>query len=835
MTSGTKKVYIKAEEAAVPPPPVEPSPPSFRFGGLRSPESNALNRKSFRSTARKIETGGKLCHTFAALGNRNFVGRRYRHEGGVEIFPRHQRTWFKLINPLDPWYTFWTWLMIPALLWTAVALPVELSFVSVDMQRHAPDAHSMGEYLIFCFNRTFDLYFSFDLLLTFNVAFFDRSRDVWIMDRRAIAFRYLKGWFLADLLSILPYEVLTKNGQSQNRVVAPLFRLLRFSRAMKLLRVARIGRFLDWCVLSLDLPFRSVVMVKCLLVFFFTLHWGACACRLALDRCAEPGRYEDRDDSECQRALDVIPHFGEGVQLEYLDALHWTIRAITGDADGYLSGQAVLAIFLALWGIFINSYLIGEVNNLVITGSPSENEYRATCDNLRAMAKRHNFSPDLRDRLHKFLLHSSSMFHSVYERRILLALSPGLQHTVASEQLGAQISAIPFFRYAVLRSMELAKFQPVAVKSWNEDDDEMQLRSAIVKRPRGSDGTSVDVAYDDGNLPESEHNVLFERIVCGRDPETMRCVREVERFVRDLSVAAQSVSYIAGETLVHQGISWNDTIYILVEGKAVVFDQTRQSIQGKEIVLPPHNSVIGRDVCAYLCNRRKLPRRYTCKALAHILCYTISAQNFCELLAQGNYLTLTKGMAQYGNWIIIREAMVDWSARRRGRRAKQAQAHKAKQDETKEPLGDGRDSPPATTAAQARRKSAVVFLETPPARTRPANNGDAAPLADFKPGKAAVLEPLERPQTTPTPSAPTLRSSSPTSDDDSLPALPPETTNLEDIFAPTRATLVMQIKRQSAEIDHFRTAVKAELEAQREATARLEAKVDALLDRIVAR
>ena len=324
---------------------------------------------------------------------------------------------------------------------------------------------------------------------------------------------------------------------------------------------------------------------------------------------------------------------------------------------------------------------------------------------------------------------------------------------------------------------------------------------------------------------------MFERIVCGRDPETMRCVREVERFVRDLSVAARSVSYIAGETLVHQGISWNDTIYILVEGKAVVFDQTRQSMDGKEIVLPPHNSVIGRDVCAYLCNRRKLPRRYTCKALAHTLCYTIPALKFCELLAQGNYLTLTKGMRGYGNWIIIREAMVRWSARRRVRREKT----NAKQDETKEPLGDGRDSPPATPVAQARRKSHVVFLETPPARRRPAKNGDSTPLADFKPGKAAVLEPLERPQTTPTPSAPTLRSSSPTSDDGSLPALLPDTANLEDIFAPTRATLVMQIKSQSAEIDHFRTAVKAELEAQREATARLEAKVDALLDRIVAR
>jgi hypothetical protein len=49
---------------------------------------------------------------------------------------------------------------------------------------------------------------------------------------------------------------------------------MRFSRALKLIRVSRVGRLMDWCILYLGLPFRSVVMLKCGLVFFFTLHWG---------------------------------------------------------------------------------------------------------------------------------------------------------------------------------------------------------------------------------------------------------------------------------------------------------------------------------------------------------------------------------------------------------------------------------------------------------------------------------------------------------------------------------------------------------------------------------
>ena len=226
--------------------------------------------------------------------------------------------------------------------------------------------------------------------------------------------------------------------------------------------------------------------------------------------------------------------------------------------------------------------------------------------------------------------------------------SPGLQHTIAMEQLGAQVGGIPFFRYAMLRSVKLGKVQRVSVKCWNEDDDEMALRRAVVRRPHGTNGTAVGVDYVDGALPESEDDVILDRIVCGRDPETLRCNREVHAFVRDLSVAATSRAYMTGETLVHQGISWNDELFILVEGRAVVFDATRHAIHGKELVTPRTNSVVGRDICAYLCNRKKVPRTYTCKLLTHSLVYAVDAETFCDLLSRGHYKALYRGMAFYG-------------------------------------------------------------------------------------------------------------------------------------------------------------------------------------------
>ena len=214
---------------------------------------------------------------------------------------------------------------------------------------------------------------------------------------------------------------------------------------------------------------------------------------------------------------------------------------------------------------------------------------------------------------------------------------------------------------------------------------------------------------------------------------------------------------MTGETLVHQGISWNDELFILVEGRAVVFDATRHAIHGKELVTPRTNSVVGRDICAYLCNRKKVPRKYTCKLLTHSLVYAVDAETFCDLLSRGHYKALYRGMAFYGSWIVLRNALLAWVDERRAR-------------------------PPE----KPRRKSGVVFLETPPPKAKSPLALQAAAPAELRPAElrprsgAAILAPLAAP-------------------DSDVAAL---------------------LRTQAAALD-----------AQRDALAALAAKVDALIDR----
>ena len=96
---------------------------------------------------------------------------------------------------------------------------------------------------MFVLNRLVDGYFLADMIINFNTAVFDAKSGCWITDRRVIAERYMENWFAIDVISILPYDVLSVS-KSFNRF--RLLRTLKVLKLLKLLRVVRIGRLLNW-------------------------------------------------------------------------------------------------------------------------------------------------------------------------------------------------------------------------------------------------------------------------------------------------------------------------------------------------------------------------------------------------------------------------------------------------------------------------------------------------------------------------------------------------------------------------------------------------------------
>lgn len=130
----------------------------------------------------------------------------------------------------------WDGVTFMALIFTAVVTPVEVAFTNASrLQSH--------EIPIFIINRLVDLIFTTDMVLQFFVAYYDESLGgILVKSRSLIAQRYLRGWFLIDFVSLLPFDLINSLDTSAGSL--NFLKSLRLLRLLKLFRVIRASRIL---------------------------------------------------------------------------------------------------------------------------------------------------------------------------------------------------------------------------------------------------------------------------------------------------------------------------------------------------------------------------------------------------------------------------------------------------------------------------------------------------------------------------------------------------------------------------------------------------------------
>lgn len=50
--------------------------------------------------------------------------------------------------------------------------------------------------------------FIIDMIISFNTPYYDESR-VWVTDPYSVRMNYLKGWFVVDFISVLPFDIVS--------------------------------------------------------------------------------------------------------------------------------------------------------------------------------------------------------------------------------------------------------------------------------------------------------------------------------------------------------------------------------------------------------------------------------------------------------------------------------------------------------------------------------------------------------------------------------------------------------------------------------------------------
>ncbi|KAI2521343.1 hypothetical protein G5576_002923 [Homo sapiens] len=151
--------------------------------------------------------------------------------------------------------TTWDWIILILTFYTAILVPYNVSFKT----RQNNVAWLVVDSIV-------DVIFLVDIVLNFHTTFVGPAGEV-ISDPKLIRMNYLKTWFVIDLLSCLPYDVINAF-ENVDEGISSLFSSLK---VVRLLRLGRVARKLDHYI-----EYGAAVLVLLVCVFGLAAHWMAC-------------------------------------------------------------------------------------------------------------------------------------------------------------------------------------------------------------------------------------------------------------------------------------------------------------------------------------------------------------------------------------------------------------------------------------------------------------------------------------------------------------------------------------------------------------------------------
>uniref|UniRef100_A0A8C2BA35 Potassium voltage-gated channel, subfamily H (eag-related), member 5a n=1 Tax=Cyprinus carpio TaxID=7962 RepID=A0A8C2BA35_CYPCA len=339
---------------------------------------------------------------------------------GSDILPQYKQEAPKtpphIILHYCTFKTTWDWVILILTFYTAIMVPYNVSFKT-----------KQNNLVWLVMDSVVDVIFLVDIVLNFHTTFVGPGGEV-ISDPKLIRMNYLKTWFVIDLLSCLPYDIINAF-ENVDEGLSSLFSSLK---VVRLLRLGRVARKLDHY-----LEYGAAVLVLLVCVFGLVAHWLACIWYSIGDyEVIDKATNSIKTDSWLyQLAISIGTPYrynvsgsgqwedGPSKHTLYISSLYFTMTSLTTIGFGNIApttdGEKIFSVAMMMVGSLLYATIFGNVTTIFQQMYTNTNRYHEMLNNVRDFLKLYQVPKGLSERVMDYIVSTWAMTKGIDTEKVL--------------------------------------------------------------------------------------------------------------------------------------------------------------------------------------------------------------------------------------------------------------------------------------------------------------------------------------------------------------------------------------------------------------------------------